>query len=126
MKTESDDESLNNATGLNRFDSLFDEALKKMGTDFSCAEALVKVMRTAGFQNVSLIVHKAPLSDWSKDPAMKRIATLASKLYELETGIIVQRCFQPLLDLSEDEANTVAADAIRDMRNTNFHGYKPM
>lgn len=126
MKSESDDDSLDKADGLRRFDTLFEDALKKMGTDFPPTETLVAMMQAAGFQKVSVVVHKAPFSDWSREPAMKRVATLTSKLYEMDTEIIVKRCLRPVLNLSQGESEAVLADAIRDMRDTSVHGYKPM
>lgn len=113
-----DDGTFFEATNCHRFYQTLLANLKKSGRDLSIPGKLKTKLEGRGFENVSEMVMKVPMSGWPKDPKMKELGTTvlgsSSGLYQYA---------EAMLGFSKEEAGSMVAGVLEELRSHSVHLY---
>ncbi|KAA8896239.1 S-adenosyl-L-methionine-dependent methyltransferase [Sphaerosporella brunnea] len=122
-KIHCDDNTMSADNGAKVFFETIDEALTNMGRPPPTVELLQRRLRTAGFVDIQAFAYKQPLGPWPKDPRLKQIGAMV--MLGCETGFQAygMAVFTRVLGMDPLRAKQVCDDALKAVRNKNFHLY---
>ncbi|EFW18774.1 hypothetical protein D8B26_005584 [Coccidioides posadasii str. Silveira] len=131
----SDDNSLDNARLIKKFQRVGDEASAKFGKQFNVAGTHKQRLIDAGFVNVKDDVYKIPIGSWPKDPKMKKLGCyqLVQVLSSLEPFMMA--LYTRVMGYTVEETEVLIAGVraeFKDPKNHLYsqfhfiHGQKPM
>jgi len=123
VATFCDDGTMTESNRMKRIMDLITSAMIKLDRPPSTAERLVARLTEAGFTDVHCVTLKQPLGPWPKGKAMKQIGIMA--LMTSETGIeaYALAALTRIHGMPVEEAAQLCRDALRDMKNKNYHLY---
>lgn len=126
MPLRSDDDTLSKDSAFHKWNSLFEEAVSKMGRNCTWATEYKRWMEEAGFVNVQQLLFKLPINTWPKDRTLKELGkwNLINMVDGLE-GYTV-RPFTKVLGMSVQECEDLMTEVRKDLHNKAIHSYWPM
>ncbi|KAF8532651.1 hypothetical protein BDD12DRAFT_765176, partial [Trichophaea hybrida] len=77
----------------------------------------------AGFVDIQLVHFKQPLGPWAKDMYMKRVGAITMLMAETGFEAYGMAAMTRILGMSKEDATEVFTDALKGVRNKNYHIY---
>lgn len=106
--------------------NLAEKALTKIGRPNVTKDLLAQRLRDAGFVNIKMIEHKQPFGPWPKDQRLKTIRNMMLLNGESAFHAYGMAMFTRILEMDNDEADTICKEAHKAMYNKNTHSYNKM
>lgn len=122
MPITSDDGTME-GTSWEYWQTLFFEAMRKIGREPEDVGKYDEWMREVGFQGVTRRSYLWPQNPWPKDKALKELGAwnLINTLDGLEA--FTMRPFMQVLGMSFEEVQVILAKARQDVKNRHIHAY---
>ncbi|EEP78003.1 hypothetical protein UREG_02852 [Uncinocarpus reesii 1704] len=119
----SEDNSLDNAPLIKKFQQVGDEASARFGKRLNVATSYKQQLIDAGFINVQDDVYKVPIGTWPKDPKMKQLGRyqLTQVLAALEPFMMA--LYTRVMDYTVQETEVLMAGLRAEFKNPNNHLY---
>ncbi|KAJ4252794.1 hypothetical protein NW762_010700 [Fusarium torreyae] len=119
----SDDETINEATAIQKWNHLWNEGGKAFDRSFTEVENDVELLQAAGFVDIQVKDFKVPVGGWAQDPKLRQVgrfvhATIANDL-EGYTLLLAQQT----LRWPQDEYQLFLTEMREAMKDKNIHGY---
>ncbi|KAF8253316.1 S-adenosyl-L-methionine-dependent methyltransferase [Wilcoxina mikolae CBS 423.85] len=123
---QSDDNTLH--PGIKKHCDLCCAAMEKIDRPFPTLAKLKKYLeKNVGFVDIQLVDFKQPLGPWAKDTYMKRVGAMTMLMAETDRSVGFEAygmaAMTRILGMSKEDATEVFTDALKGVRNKNYHTY---
>ncbi|KAF6815078.1 methyltransferase domain-containing protein [Colletotrichum sojae] len=126
IRLESDDETLTPENALSRWIDKLEEACNILGRPFVNCSELVKVIKKAGFVDITMTKYKWPTNSWPMDPHYKELGIWTRENLLAGVEALTLGPFTRALEWTPEECQVLMADVRKEFKDRSIHAYFPM